>query len=50
MAAALIVLLVLLVIFGFWAVIKGLFWLAILLVVAFVVFGAIGGGLFKKSN
>jgi len=47
---ALLVLLVLILIFGFWSVVKGILWLTILLVAAFVITGVIGGGLLKKSR
>lgn len=48
--SALLVLLVLILIFGFWAVAKGILWLVVLLVVAFVITGVIGGGLLKKDR
>lgn len=50
MPAFLIVLLILLLVFGFWAVVKGIVWLIVILVVAFVVTGVIGGGLLKKDR
>ena len=50
MATALIVLLLLMLIFGVWTVIEGIFWLTVILVIAFVVTGVLGGRLFSKKT
>lgn len=50
MSTAIIILLVLMLIFGVWTVIEGLFWITVILVLAFIITGVVGGGLFKKSQ
>lgn len=50
MSTAIIVLLLLMLIFGVWTVIEGLFWLTVILVAAFVITGVVGGGLFSKKT
>jgi hypothetical protein len=50
MSAAVIILLLLMLVFGVWTVIEGVFWLTVILVLAFIITGVIGGGLFSRRR
>lgn len=50
MSTAIIILLLLMLVFGAWTVIEGIFWLTVIVVLAFIITGVVGGGLFSRKT